>query len=109
MTRWRLLPLTLAGVFLLLTGMVSVGSKVPAYTVEDQNERSWKLSNFSDKPVLYVLCDLEAYDHVDNWTPDRGATRLATTCARNDAPARLTLYSARSVPLARFRHWIQPL
>ncbi len=70
MTRWRLLPLTLAGAFLLLTGMVSVGSKVPAYTVEDQNERSWKLSNFSDKPVLYVLCDLEAYDHVDNWTKE---------------------------------------
>lgn len=65
-----LLLLTAAAALVMLTGMVKIGSKVPAYTVEDQNERAWKRGDFSKKPVLYVLCDLDAYDHVDNWTKE---------------------------------------
>ncbi len=63
-----------AGALLLLfvatTGMTSIGSKIPAFTLEDQNERSWERDDFNKKPVLYVLCDLDAYDYVDNWTKE---------------------------------------
>ena len=70
MQKRALLPLGLALLLVTSTGMVKIGSKIPAFTVEDQNERSWTRSNFSQKPVLYVVCDRDAYDHVDNWTSE---------------------------------------
>lgn len=49
-------------------GMIKIGGRVPSFTIEDQHERKWSRSDFTSKPVLYVLCDRDAYDHVDNWT-----------------------------------------
>ena len=53
-----------------LTGMISVGSPVPTFTIEDQYEKEWKKSNYTGKPALYVLCDRDAYDYVENWTKE---------------------------------------
>ena len=51
-----------------MLGMVSVGSPVPTFSIEDQYEKTWKTSNYSGKPALYVVCDRDAYDYVENWT-----------------------------------------
>lgn len=55
---------------ILSIGAVTVGQKVPSFSIADQHERTWKRSDFSTKPVLYVLCDRDAYDYVDNWTDE---------------------------------------
>ena len=60
-----LIPLLAGG---LAIAAVKVGGRVPNFTLEDQNERTWSRSDFTSRPVLYVLCDRDAYDHVENWT-----------------------------------------
>ena len=46
----------------------AIGSTVPNFKLQDQKKRTWRRTNFSGKPVLYVACDRDAYDYVDNWT-----------------------------------------
>lgn len=46
----------------------TVGSTVPNFKLQDQKKRTWRRTNFTGKPVLYVACDRDAYDYVDNWT-----------------------------------------
>ncbi|MCB0710787.1 MAG: hypothetical protein KDD67_00505 [Ignavibacteriae bacterium] len=60
--------LIIIGITPLMLGMVSVGSPVPTFSIEDQYEKTWKTSNYSGKPALYVVCDRDAYDYVENWT-----------------------------------------
>ncbi len=45
-----------------------IGSTLPNFKLADQKKRTWRRTNFASKPVLYVACDREAYDYVDNWT-----------------------------------------
>jgi hypothetical protein len=45
-----------------------VGTSVPDFRVQDQYERVWTRTKFTGKPTLFVLCDRDAYDHVENWT-----------------------------------------
>ena len=51
-----------------LLGLISIGSPVPSFSIEDQFEKVWKNSDYNGKPALYVVCDQDAYDYVDNWT-----------------------------------------
>src|SRR5688500_15226013 len=70
--RVRRLPTLLSVVFLLpfLLGMVDVGSKLPSFSLEDQNEKKWKRKDYEGKVALYIICDRDAYDYVENWTDE---------------------------------------
>lgn len=67
-TSFSLIPLL--GIFCLplLTGMISVGSSIPSFTVEDQFEKKWKKSDYTGKAALYIVCDRKGYEYADNWT-----------------------------------------
>lgn len=51
-----------------LLGMISVGSAIPAFTIEDQFQKKWSKADYAGKITLYIVCDKKGYDHADNWT-----------------------------------------
>lgn len=60
--------LVLATFFPVLTGMISVGSSIPSFTIEDQFEKKWTKTDYTGKVALYIVCDRKGYDYADNWT-----------------------------------------
>jgi len=67
-TSFSFIPLLSVFCLLLLTGMISVGSSIPSFTVEDQFEKKWKKSDYTGKAALYIVCDRKGYEYADNWT-----------------------------------------
>lgn len=54
--------------FLLLTGMVNIGTQVPSFSIEDQFQKKWSEDDYKGKVALYMVCDRDGYEYADNWT-----------------------------------------
>lgn len=51
----------------IIMASIKVGSTVPAFSLEDQFEKKWSKSDFSDMVALYMVCDKNAHPHAENW------------------------------------------